>query len=64
VRCLSKKPEERFPDADGLEQALAGCRSAEEWTEEAATAWWKQPDHQAEVGTHEMTALTTQWTPP
>jgi serine/threonine-protein kinase len=64
LRCLSKRPEERFPDAEDLDQALAGCRSAGDWSEEAAAGWWKQPDHQAEVGTHETAALTTQWTPP
>jgi serine/threonine-protein kinase len=63
LRCLSKKPEDRFPDADSLDKALAGCRSAGEWSEEAAAGWWKQPDHQAEVGTKESAALTTQWTP-
>src|SRR5205823_3375424 len=40
LRCLKKKPDERYPDADGLEKALARCAAAEEWTEEVAAAWW------------------------
>ncbi len=41
LRCLAKRPADRFPDAAGLERALASCRSAGEWTEEQAAAWWK-----------------------
>jgi serine/threonine-protein kinase len=59
LRCLGKKPEERFADAASLEKALARCRSAEEWTEEAAAAWWKQPEHRAATDTYEISALTT-----
>ena len=42
LRCLKKKPEERFADADTLEKALAACVDAGEWTEEAAAAWWRE----------------------
>ena len=42
LRCLKKKPEERYPDADTLEKALAACGAAGEWTEEAAAAWWRE----------------------
>ena len=42
LRCLEKKPEERFADADTLEKALAACGDAGEWTEEAAAAWWRE----------------------
>ena len=42
LRCLKKKPEERFADADTLEKALAACGDAGEWTEEAAAAWWRE----------------------
>jgi serine/threonine-protein kinase len=39
-RCLAKDPAERFPDAQRLEAALAGCAGAADWTEAAAGAWW------------------------
>ena len=42
LRCLRKKPEDRFADADTLEKALAACGDAGEWTEEAAAAWWRE----------------------
>jgi eukaryotic-like serine/threonine-protein kinase len=42
LRCLKKKPGERFLDADSLEKALARCNDANEWTEETAAAWWRE----------------------
>jgi serine/threonine-protein kinase len=48
LRCLAKKPDERYPDADSLEKALAACAAAGDWTEETAAAWWKsQPPPEA-----------------
>ncbi|HYT93416.1 MAG TPA: serine/threonine-protein kinase [Gemmataceae bacterium] len=41
-RCLAKAPAERFPDARSLDEALAGCACAGEWTEARAWAWWQQ----------------------
>jgi len=32
LRCLEKKPADRYPDAAALEAALAACRSADKWT--------------------------------
>ncbi len=32
LRCLAKKPEDRFQDMDELEQALARCAAADRWT--------------------------------
>jgi len=40
LRCLAKDPEERFPDATSVAQALDACRSAGDWTELDAAAWW------------------------
>jgi serine/threonine-protein kinase len=40
LRCLEKDPARRFPDARQLDQALAGCQAAGQWTEERAAAWW------------------------
>ena len=42
LRCLKKKPDERYPDADSLEKALARCADANGWTEEDAAAWWRE----------------------
>jgi serine/threonine-protein kinase len=39
MRCLAKRPDERFADAASLERALAGCGCAAAWTEEEAAAW-------------------------
>jgi serine/threonine-protein kinase len=40
VRCLEKDSADRFPDVISLEQALADCQCAGDWTEsEAARAW-------------------------
>jgi serine/threonine-protein kinase len=40
-RCLAKKPEERFPDAASLDEALAACSCAGQWTETRAAEWWR-----------------------
>jgi serine/threonine-protein kinase len=40
LRCLAKKPEERFPSARALGQALAACAAASEWGANRAEAWW------------------------
>jgi len=41
LRCLAKKPEDRFEDVTSLEAALAACECADEWIDEKATDWWK-----------------------
>jgi serine/threonine-protein kinase len=40
LRCLAKDPGARCLDAVCLEQALAACRSAGDWTPADAAAWW------------------------
>jgi eukaryotic-like serine/threonine-protein kinase len=40
LRCLAKKPGERFPSVRALSDALAACRSAGEWGPNRADAWW------------------------
>jgi tRNA A-37 threonylcarbamoyl transferase component Bud32 len=49
LRCLEKQPDQRFPTIESLDQALAHCRAAEQWTEDQAAAWWKA---------HPISALT------
>ena len=41
-RCLEKDPARRFATADALEQALAECRCADDWTPKQAATWWRQ----------------------
>jgi serine/threonine-protein kinase len=42
ARCLEKDPELRYPDARTLDQALANCESAGQWTAERAEEWWQR----------------------
>lgn len=41
LRCLAKKPNERFAAVEDLDRALAKCGCANDWTEERATEWWR-----------------------
>jgi serine/threonine-protein kinase len=40
LRCLAKKPDERFPSVRALREALAACDSAAAWGPNRADAWW------------------------
>ena len=40
LRCLAKDAEDRFQDAASLEQALAGCACASQWSAAQAAEWW------------------------
>ncbi len=42
LRCLEKDPARRFSDAHSLEQALACCDAADQWSEEQAASWWQE----------------------
>ena len=45
LRCLAKSPADRFQDVFTLEQALAECAVADQWTQRHAVNWW----HESEV---------------
>jgi serine/threonine-protein kinase len=40
LRCLAKRPEDRYPDTPSLAAALAACADASGWSPEHAAAWW------------------------
>jgi eukaryotic-like serine/threonine-protein kinase len=42
LRCLAKQPEDRYQDTDSLEQALARCAAADQWTQTRAACWWQE----------------------
>jgi serine/threonine-protein kinase len=39
--CLFKRPEDRYPSAEALDEALAACACASEWGPHHAKAWWE-----------------------
>jgi serine/threonine-protein kinase len=42
LRCLAKKPEERFNDTLELSAALQQCSDASAWTAASALHWWRE----------------------
>ena len=56
--CCPKRPEDRFADAESLEQALSECAAAEQWTEAEAGRWWREHD-ESRAAAREMSAATT-----
>jgi serine/threonine-protein kinase len=45
LRCLAKRPEERFQNALALGQALGGCAAVNDWSRERAEKWWYDSEH-------------------
>ncbi|MBV8266457.1 MAG: hypothetical protein JO252_09045, partial [Planctomycetaceae bacterium] len=41
LRCLAKSPDERYPDAQSLAQALDACADASNWSPQHAAEWWR-----------------------
>jgi serine/threonine-protein kinase len=40
LRCLAKRPEDRYPDALAVAAALGACGCAADWDEARAEVWW------------------------
>jgi tRNA A-37 threonylcarbamoyl transferase component Bud32 len=49
LRCLSKRPDQRYQDAAALAEALAGCQAAGRWTRHDAAAWWQRQETEIAV---------------
>ncbi len=41
LRCLAKRPEDRYADVDELRQALCDCAAHDAWSESIAAQWWR-----------------------
>jgi serine/threonine protein kinase len=55
LRCLEKDPADRFQDVMSLEQALAECAAADQWTQWRASEWWRD-HHLAGASANELNA--------
>jgi serine/threonine-protein kinase len=51
LRCLEKDAARRYQDARALENTLAVCGAAGDWTPERAEQWWRQVDGPVEDDT-------------
>jgi serine/threonine-protein kinase len=40
LRCLAKRPDDRYPDALAVAAALGACGCAADWDEARAEGWW------------------------
>jgi eukaryotic-like serine/threonine-protein kinase len=45
MRCLAKRPEDRYQDAASLDRALADCDAAGDWSRAQAAEWWDQSEN-------------------
>ncbi len=50
LRCLAKAPEDRFPTAEDLGEALAACGAAAQWDSRKAAHWWADFDRRTRAG--------------
>src|SRR5262249_8506021 len=60
LRCLAKRPEDRFPDAESLEQSLSECGAADQWTQSQAAEWWQVHETATFVSTEKNAAAVTE----
>ena len=45
LRCLEKRPADRYSSAEDLERALSECDDAGEWDSALAAEWWTEHHH-------------------
>jgi serine/threonine-protein kinase len=58
LKCLSKEPSQRYPDANALRTALAACSIASEWDQERAIQWWRHMKSRKSTSTNAEIAPT------
>lgn len=62
LRCLRKKPEQRYADVNELDQALAACGCAGGWNRQRAVDWWRAFERPNETPKPKLEgAVTTQF---
>ena len=49
LRCLEKKPEDRYQDAESLALSLSACADGGSWSAVQAEAWWREHESGALV---------------
>jgi eukaryotic-like serine/threonine-protein kinase len=54
LRCLEKDAAKRYATADELAHALDACDSAEDWSDDLATNWWKLHREEADEARPKM----------
>jgi serine/threonine-protein kinase len=59
LRCLAKRREDRFQDAESLEQSLSECAAADQWTQSQASEWWQAHEQALSVSTEKSAATVT-----
>ncbi len=47
LKCLEKRPEDRFSNAESLREALQACPLDDSWTQHAAARWWREVEESA-----------------
>jgi serine/threonine-protein kinase len=50
LRCLAKKPGDRYPNVKALAESLAACAAAADWGPNRADAWWTSIGTEASDG--------------
>jgi serine/threonine-protein kinase len=58
LRCLAKRPEERYPNVKALSEALASCASAAGWGPNRSDAWWSSTGRVALDGSPTVAPVT------
>lgn len=50
MKCLAKEPEDRFPDVESLDTALAACEEAGHWSKQDGDQWWLKNEPKWAIG--------------